>query len=421
MLHYKASDIIKRAKDIADLRGTNFISDEECLSLLNESWTNIYSKLITLNDKAFLNKIEIFEGENALPEDFYQLGFVVDRLNQPIERFTVGSLGSWYELVNGNIQLNNSDRAYLYYYSVPATLTFPKPTVHNTVTITDGSLSPDTPLFYCKPWEKLIAANGTYSYKSSKFKDWFGNATQGILDKSNSDHNIYNVLVDYNGNQVVYPVAKKTAESSTITTAYYRLDGEDIKVKQTSSNTDENGLRIYSKVYYHKGDNDWAVLDLQSHEYYQIKTEDNTIPLSPARSGNLEDFEEVVDGHIYTETYDGYFLDGNLIKPKINTTDYRYRTGVVFGVDYNTGYGAILGDVQNIYSIFPDTELNFPNNLYYNILSYQLALAFACKQSKETVWIEKQLASNWETFFDTLNRDCFGQSHVINTYRGTYV
>ena len=62
MLHYKASDIIKRAKDIADLRGTNFISDEECLSLLNESWTNIYSKLITLNDKAFLNKIEIFEG-----------------------------------------------------------------------------------------------------------------------------------------------------------------------------------------------------------------------------------------------------------------------------------------------------------------------------------------------------------------------
>lgn len=421
MLHYKASDIIKRAKDIADLRGTNFISDEECLSLLNESWTNIYSKLITLNDKAFLNKIEIFEGENALPEDFYQLGFVVDRLNQPIERFTVGSLGSWYELVNGNIQLNNSDRAYLYYYSVPATLTFPKPTVHNTVTITDGSLSPDTPLFYCKPWEKLIAANGTYSYKSSKFKDWFGNATQGILDKSNSDNNIYNVLVDYNGNQVVYPVAKKTAESSTITTAYYRLDGEDIKVKQTSSNTDENGLRIYSKVYYHKGDNDWAVLDLQSHEYYQIKTEDNTIPLSPARSGNLEDFEEVVDGHIYTETYDGYFLDGNLIKPKINTTDYRYRTGVVFGVDYNTGYGAILGDVQNIYSIFPDTELNFPNNLYYNILSYQLALAFACKQSKETVWIEKQLASNWETFFDTLNRDCFGQSHVINTYRGTYV
>lgn len=420
MLHYKASDIIKRAKDIADLRGTNFISDEECLSLLNESWTNIYSKLITLNDKAFLNKIEIFEGENALPEDFYQLGFVVDRLNQPIERFTVGSLGSWYELVNGNIQLNNSDRAYLYYYSVPATLTFPKPTVHNTVSITNGSLSPDTPLFYCKPWEKLIAANGTYSYKSSKFKDWFGDATQGILDKSNSDNNIYNVLVDYNGNQVVYPVAKKTAESSTIT-AYYRLDGEDIKVKQTSSNTDENGSKIYSKVYYHKGDNDWAVLDLQSHEYYQIKTEGNTIPLSPARSGNLEDFEEVVDGHIYTETYDGYFLDGNLIKPKINTTDYRYRTGVVFGVDYNTGYGAILGDVQNIYSIFPDTELNFPNNLYYNILSYQLALAFACKQSKETVWIEKQLASNWETFFDTLNRDCFGQSHVINTYRGTYV
>ena len=244
MLHYKASDIIKRAKDIADLRGTNFISDEECLSLLNESWTNIYSKLITLNDKAFLNKIEIFEGENALPEDFYQLGFVVDRLNQPIERFTVGSLGSWYELVNGNIQLNNYDRAYLYYYSVPATLTFPKPTVHNTVTITDGSLSPDTPLFYCKPWEKLIAANGTYSYKSSKFKDWFGNATQGILDKSSSDNNIYNVLVDYNGNQVVYPVAKKTTESSTITTAYYRLDGEDIKVKQTSSSTDENGFKI---------------------------------------------------------------------------------------------------------------------------------------------------------------------------------
>ena len=417
MLHYKASDIIKRAKDIADLRGTNFISDEECLSLLNENWTNIYSKLINLNDKTFLNRIEIHRGENTLPEDFYQLGFVVDKLNQPIERFTVGALSKWYELVNNSIQLNNVDCAYMYYYSIPDTLTFPKQSVHNTIETSGTGYYPDTPLFYCKPWQMMVAANGATSLKSSKFRTWFISTTQGILSQNSEDTQIYNVLVDYDGNQVVYPVAKKTADSKpTYTSATIRLDGENIIVVSTTSNVDKEGKQIYSKVFYHKGDNDWAVLNLENAEYYEFKSENNAIPLNQYYGiRDIKDFEEVVDGHIYTETYDGYYLDGSLIKRKFE--DFRHRTGVVFSVDYETGYGAMLGDLD-IYSIFPDTELNFPNNLYYNILSYQLALAFACKQSKDTTFIEKQLMSNWETFANTLNKDGFGQSKIINLYRG---
>ena len=416
MLHYNASDIIKRAKAIADLSGTNFISDEECLSLLNESWMNIYSKLINLNDKTFLNRIEIHRGENTLPEDFYQLGFVVDKLNQPIERFTVGALSKWYELVNNSIQLNNVDCAYMYYYSIPDTLTFPKQTVHNNIETT-GNGYPDTPLFYCKPWQMMVAANGATSLKSSKFKTWSTTNTQGILSQNNADTQVYNVLVDYDGNQVAYPVAKKTASSKrTYTSTTIRLDGENIEVTSTNSNIDKEGKQIYSKVFYHRGDNDWAVLNLKNAEYYEFKSEGNVIPLNQY-SGirDIKDFEEVVDGHIYTETYDGYYLDGCLIKRKFE--DFRHRTGVVFSVDYETGYGAMLGDLD-ISSIFPDTELNFPNNLYYNILSYQLALAFACKQSKDTTFIEKQLMSNWETFANTLNKDGFGQSKIINLYRG---
>ena len=43
---YKTSDIIKRAKQLADLENSDFISYEENFMLINECYNKLYEKLI---------------------------------------------------------------------------------------------------------------------------------------------------------------------------------------------------------------------------------------------------------------------------------------------------------------------------------------------------------------------------------------
>lgn len=435
MLHYKVSDIVKRAKDIADTRGSDFVDDEEMTSLLNESWTDIYSKLINLNDKSFLNKVEISGEETTLPEDFYQLGFVVDELNQPVERYTVGALGSWYELVNDTIQLHNVGKAYLYYYSTPVTLTFPKSTISNIPTKSEEDISsPSTPQFYIKEWGQLYCKNGIVLYKDSNFKKYYKHR-KNIFSKESAEVDAYgwNVIVDYEGSQYVYKAFKPEAgEGSNYSWKDLYIDGEKIELQTTEYSKLTDSLDSFtSQVFYHVGPHKWIVWQPGwNPAYYSLEYDDGVDLIYLDRqsvkngtyTGLADDdftFETVIDGHLYSEDIKACYLDGDLVYKKGIEPD--IREGVVFGVNYETGYGAFFNNVYSIYSILPDTELNFPSNIYFNILAYQVAYAIACKQGKDTTFIEKQLASQWDTFYNTLDRDGFGQSKVINTYRGDYV
>jgi hypothetical protein len=400
MLKYKASDIVKRAKDIADLRGTDFVNDEECLSLINESWVDIYNKLINIGDRSFLTEVELSRGDNYLPDDFYQLNFVVDEFNRPIQRYTVGMLPSekFYEVVNDHIQINGCNKAFMYYYTEPFTITFPKEDVKITTDVSVGK-----PVFYDKEKEAIYFANGTYAYKSSNFQT-ICQGTKGLIPFNETNTIPTVIYVDYEGNQIR---TKGTVENKIY------IDGENWTITATSED---------SKVLYHITDNDWLIWDYSSNSFSTRTYENNTIPNFVGQMTDMDEFIEVVDGHTYLETKDGYYLDGALLEKKSNySVNYSQgfnRTGVIFSVNFDTGYGAFLNDPLTIKSIFPDTELNFPNNVFYSLLSYQLAFAFCCKQAKDTKYIEAQLANAWETLYNSINRDGFGQSSIINTYRG---
>ena len=51
-------------------------------------------------------------------------------------------------------------------------------------------------------------------------------------------------------------------------------------------------------------------------------------------------------------------------------------------IDLNTGYGLFTNN-NKILSTVVDTELDLPNNLYYNVLAYMLAFSYCCKQGKD--------------------------------------
>lgn len=52
-----------------------------------------------------------------------------------------------------------------------------------------------------------------------------------------------------------------------------------------------------------------------------------------------------------------------------------------------------------------DYVFTYPNNIFFTLLQYQLALDFVSKQGVPTEWIQQQLTQAEQTFYDTLGRD----------------
>ena len=77
---YTISDIIKSAKQIADIENSDFISWNENIRLVNEAWTAVHQKLINKGDMTFVDEMDIGK-EQPLPENFYQLLSVLDNYN----------------------------------------------------------------------------------------------------------------------------------------------------------------------------------------------------------------------------------------------------------------------------------------------------------------------------------------------------
>jgi hypothetical protein len=420
MLKYKASDIVKRAKDIADLRGTDFVTYSENISLLNECWIEIYNKLINSNDKTFLKQIELSEGENELPEDFYILEALVDIRGQPVTKFTVGMYPcqQYYELVNNKLILNNIQYAKLYYYPEPDTITL-RQDMYTTGLSTNSDYQKEyqyLPYFYQKETGKLFTRGGYVLSKDDNF------STVTTSNLTNLDNNSAFVFVDTSGNT--------TYVKTTDTTFNVEIDGIVISTGSTQIVKNPNC------VIYHSLDEDDVWYMDNKNQFLKFASTENLVKYFTKSVGTfytkLTDDDTwkipVGDGHIFSIDKNYYYLDNNIIErnvyiPKmIGTSSYVLKLlgGYCYDVNFETGYGAFLNKYNTIYGVLPDTELNFPNNIYYTLLSYKLAYAYACKQSKDTAFIEAQLSNAWEIFYNSKQRDGFGTGSIINIYHGGY-
>jgi hypothetical protein len=63
-----------------------------------------------------------------------------------------------------------------------------------------------------------------------------------------------------------------------------------------------------------------------------------------------------------------------------------------------------------------DVILNYPNSFFFDILAYQLAVAYKAKQGADYSQLAAQLQAMNETFFDTLGDDDFGNTRITNVY-----
>lgn len=377
---YKVSDIIKAALQIADLENSSFISWNENIRLVNESFTAVHQKLINKGDFIFVNEMLIGK-EQPLPENFYQVLSVLDHYNTPVPRYSIGMNDSqiWYKLINNKLILNGLSSAKLAYFKKPQFLTYPADTIVDALPLGEG--------------EVIKFACDNYALTNKNVWD----IKEATIVRAAAETDVY---VDAYGR--TYSANEKPI---------FYPDGRCFKLTQSEC-TDINCKVAYS--------DDIENITFDGVYYYVRYSSNGNINVFEQGNSTNIDVYEGFSSNIYFNNEHKFYIKDNVVFiddiPMYDASIYNNKV-YMLKIDLNTGYGLFTNN-NKILSIAVDTELNLPNNLYYNVLAYMLAFSYCCKQGKDATYVSAQLNNNIELLYDTLTNDAFSQMKITNIYRG---
>ena len=379
-MKYNISDIVKAAKQIADLENSDFISWSENIRLLNEAWTAVHQKLINKGDFTFVNEMNITK-EQPLPEDFYQVSSILDNYHTPVPRYSIGMNDSqiWYKLINNKLILNGLQSAKLTYFTKPQFLTYPAETIVDALPLSEG----ETIKFACD------------NYALTNKNVW--DIKEASIVRAATETDVY---VDAYGR--TYPADEKPI---------FYPDGRCFKLTLNSC-TDAKCKVAYSS--------DIENITFDGVYYYVRYSSTGNINVFEQDNSTNIDVLEGFSSNIYFNNEHKFYIKDDVVFiddiPMYDASIYNNKV-YMLKIDLNTGYGLFTNN-NKILSIAVDTELNLPNNLYYNVLAYMLAFSYCCKQGKDASYVSAQLNSNVELLYDTLTNDAFSQMKITNIYRG---
>jgi hypothetical protein len=378
-MKYNVSDIVRAAKQIADLENSDFISWNENIRLINEAWTAVHQKLINKGDMTFVNEMNLTK-DQYLPEDFYQVMSVLDNYNTPVPRYSIGMNDSqvWYKIRNGKIILNGIRSAKLTYFTKPQFLTY------SAETITDAlSLQEDEEIkFACGNY--VLTNKNVWNIKEATI---VGEASEGDIYID-----AYGRTYSANEKPIFYP------DGRCFKLTQYECTDINCKVKFTGPIENITFDGVYYYVRYSNG-------------IINVFEQNN--------SSHIEVLNGFSSNIYFNNSHKFYIKDGIAFVDDIPMYDATIYNNQVYmlKIDLNTGYGLFTNN-NKILSAVVDTELDLPNNLYYDVLAYMLAFSYCCKQGKDVTYVNAQLNNNIEILYDTLTNDAFSQMKITNIYRG---
>lgn len=419
MITYNASDIVRRAMSLADIENSDFITFSDKISLLNEAYQTLYQKSLNKDVNAFVRYINTKDKVIQLPRDFYQLKAVTLGRDKDVKvilrRPANASFNALsYDMVNNTLQINGETSGgtiCVEYFPVPTTLTFPNVTknleLQNVLDMhKDIYLEQNDADVYIK------TLGDTDYVKKVEF------VTPPSVD-------IPKLLIHMEDDFITF--------SDSVTQYLFDLNTE--QVTETSL-----PVVIYNhKTYLYDSTNKKLLipsinvavedLDIDLHNCtISVLSEDKTKYVGQNYNGGL-----FINGTHQDFNASKMFYWNDLVYLSNGSTllavyhfdrDYTENTLLdeaiisIVGIDDNTGYG-YLGKRLNNYSLvsfFDDTQLNFPNNIYFVFMSYLLAFAFKAKQGSDTSQLAVQLEKAEETFYDTLARDDWNPTRITNVY-----
>ena len=468
MIRYNASDVIKKAKQLADLENSDFISWNESITLLNDAYQNIYQKSINKGNNDFVRVIQTNEKCINLPRDFYQLKALTlkqDRFNTPIMRRPQnGSFADLsYDIYNNTLLINgySSGTIILEYYPTPATLTLPNEDV--TIDLPIGSdetlVGAYKNVYFVKRTDKEDPSKPLYNktYIVAINRDT-GEETKVIKQSQyTQEYVISNDILFSIGDYVLFTgIHHNTVSPGTyndfdcvilLNIVDFSLYFQDRKDKygdylanafsfydDSKCDLSISSNRVYSATIY--------------GNYYDISNNGVVVPnkalitilskdMKHAFSIDSEHLNLYLDGELVTSGKVMHVMGDSVYLQPYTNTNYcvmldistNEKTSLIapskkpiwgtVGFDKQTGYGYyyFLGNSKIvIHSFLEDTELNFPNNMFFNYLAYSLALSFKVKQGSDISAFMPLLETAENTFYDSLTKDDWSFTRITNVY-----
>ena len=472
MIRYNASDVIKKAKQLADLENSDFISWNESITLLNDAYQNIYQKSINKGNNDFVRVIQTSEKCINLPRDFYQLKALTlkqDRFNTPIMRRPQnGSFDDLsYDIYNNTLLINgySSGTIILEYYPTPVTLTLPnkdevidlpigsdetlvgayknvyfvkrtdkedstKPLYNKTYIVainrdTGEEAKAAEQSIYSEEYavsENILFSIGDYVLFRGTHHDTAGSGTYKDFDCV-----IGLNIVDFSVN--VQDRKDKYNNYLALGFNFYDDTECNITVEAYSGKKRITSATIYGKDYDLKANN--VIIPEKAFITVLSKDMKHSFSIDSEHLYLYVDGKQVTSGKVMHVMGDSVYLQQSSNKNycvmlDISTNE---KTSLIppskkpiwgtVGFDKQTGYGYyyFLGDSKIvIHSFLEDTELNFPNNMFFNYLAYSLALSFKVKQGSDISTFMPLLETAENTFYDSLTKDDWSFTRITNVY-----
>ena len=386
MIKYTSKDIIERACQLADLQNSDFIMDSEKSALLNEAWSIFHQKIINSADKAFLRMVSVRNGYR-LPSDFLQMASIYIRdSKEQIQRINAAQRMG-YDIINDTLFLSKD------YENLNVVMSyFPKPKT----------------LFYCS---------------GKKEKKGFSTSPKIIIDED--------LYIDTSSNICSFS-ADTVVQPATVT-------GLMLKNGCISVSDDVTLFKNYNGVTVESREAIPFVVRGNEITYDTIKTDEDlsNYMLYVTDKGNEQGYFIGKDLKLYTKDFqevlsltnldliycrgDGLYI-GNTGEGKIR----RVLGSVVETFPLSLfGFNAFVDDFSCIVSMSGNcyktsygfnTILDYPNNIYYTVLAYSLAISFKLKQNGDTSVLSGKYEEALRQFYDSIQRDDNGGYTIRNVY-----
>lgn len=391
---YTASEIVERALDVADITNTDFLSYREKTKYLNDAWRNVYQTIINYNLDVFTVRAQLVGngGVYPLPFDCYQIKAVKNPISGsliPRKAESESVLGPYYEIVNNTLVLGpNIGPVEVVYWRKPFFLSLPDKKVetqleenrtildscNNSILLQDTIIGAEQ-----KMYVQNLLADSTLElpYAPDPEYNWYlGN--NFILKCNASTVQAY----DFYGNLL--------DEITNIDYGYQLAKADNGLYYFTKANDeDENIVDVYElfgdKIAEVKVDADTVNIVGIDGEFYPVKAE-NVFPI-----GVFDDRPAYITGNKELHLINP---NGSEIVEKVDVPS--------IGPVHLVKYGFLTFD-GTLYSCIPDTELNFPNNIYYDCIAYDLAIRFLCKQNADSSGVEALNTNAWNQLTNSID------------------
>lgn len=406
MLEYTAQDIIDRAEQYANKENSSVYSFTEKVSMLNEAWHELYQTVINTGDKFWINSFTFTGKSHELPKDLYELATVKKD----------DDVTSKYEIINNEIIFKEEGKYEIEYYPNPKTLSF-KQKMKKSPYQVEGFKAAKNGLFLRSVIEtETDEDDNEVTTKSSVIYNSVSKTENTIPNFIPSDYMAFydNGILAFDETNNLYSFTNKTITTITLPVIYkntvykYKVDTEEV----IDPVTGETKIINHPAVY----DGNVKIADC-------IEASEDTKAIV---TSDLKFFIEINgycpkshnDGFLYIKDNQLHFTEVEVpvieIEEPVETVIIdRIISSQFTPVGYDEDMLITYDSLSEIFfdeSIYENTTINYPSNIYITILALSIAMKMRAKQGIENEKLDQQYQLAIGNLYNTLDRDknkCF--------------